>query len=550
MLALDRVGVHDNFFQVGGDSIRAIQAISRANRAGMKFTPQQLFERQTIAELALLVDEKLLAPTSTPAGPIPLTPYQQSWLEQDPASRRFEAVALLEARQPLDLGLLQQTAELLLERHESLRLRIERGESGWVQTITGIEAAPKEGLLSVIDLPADNEAAGRQTIESTLAEMQTSLGQSLGHDACGPLLRLALFNTGHWQSQRLLIVAHPLAVDAAAWRVLLADFLECYQQFCRGQSPLPVPYTNSFRTWAERLSSPARTDELRAESAYWLANDRQHIRPLLREHAGNKQTDAAPETVRVFTGDDDTEALLQEISKVHRASIDDLVLTALTQSMADFNGVPELLVDVEGRGRECFPAEGDWSRTVGCFQVQYPLRLQVVDESDPIAALRIVKQQRASVPYQGASYGVLRSQGHDPQVGALLQAMPAAQVRYRWRESLREMPPSEALSLAPEFSQRAHTRLASRDHLIEITAQMVAGRLRLDWTFATGAYRRSTIERVSRDCGERLQALIDCCRTSATAGLTPLDFPAARLSQRELDSFMAKVKRNGVRRAK
>jgi len=52
VLRLEKVGIHDNFFELGGDSILSIQVVARANQAGLRLTPKQLFGHQTIAELA------------------------------------------------------------------------------------------------------------------------------------------------------------------------------------------------------------------------------------------------------------------------------------------------------------------------------------------------------------------------------------------------------------------------------------------------------------------------------------------------------------------
>jgi NADP-dependent 3-hydroxy acid dehydrogenase YdfG/aryl carrier-like protein len=62
LLGIEFVGIHDNFFELGGDSVIGIQLIARLNQAGLELTPKQLFEHQTIAELAQMVDTILRSP--------------------------------------------------------------------------------------------------------------------------------------------------------------------------------------------------------------------------------------------------------------------------------------------------------------------------------------------------------------------------------------------------------------------------------------------------------------------------------------------------------
>jgi aryl carrier-like protein len=75
VLGLNRVGVRDNFFELGGDSILSIQVVARARQAGLRLTPRQVFQHQTIAELASVVT---IAPEAAPeqeptTGPAPLS---------------------------------------------------------------------------------------------------------------------------------------------------------------------------------------------------------------------------------------------------------------------------------------------------------------------------------------------------------------------------------------------------------------------------------------------------------------------------------------------
>src|SRR6185295_10184253 len=104
VLKLKQVGIHDNFFELGGDSILSIQIVTRANQAGLKFSPKQLFRHQTIAELAGVVSlgPTIEAPQGVLGGDVPLTPIQHHFFGLQTADlNHFNQSVMLELKQPL-----------------------------------------------------------------------------------------------------------------------------------------------------------------------------------------------------------------------------------------------------------------------------------------------------------------------------------------------------------------------------------------------------------------------------------------------------------------
>src|SRR5580704_3238557 len=86
VLRLDRVGVHDNFFELGGDSIQSIRIVARSTQAGLRLTVRQMFEHQTIAELAGVAGTSAATSAEQGAvvGNVELTPIQHWYLDEDP----------------------------------------------------------------------------------------------------------------------------------------------------------------------------------------------------------------------------------------------------------------------------------------------------------------------------------------------------------------------------------------------------------------------------------------------------------------------------------
>ena len=231
VLRVERFGVHDNFFELGGDSILAIQIIARSAREGLRLTPRQLFEHQTVAELARIVETSgaIVREQGPVTGPVPLTPIQHWFFEQellDP--HHFNQSMLLEAREALDPQALEAATDALVTHHDALRLRFAREPGGWRQT-----SAPPEGggIFSVLSLRGLEEREQADTIARAAAGAHASLDL-----AEGPLARALFFDLGAEKPARLLLIIHHLAVDGVSWRVLLEDLDTAYRQIRSGGS--------------------------------------------------------------------------------------------------------------------------------------------------------------------------------------------------------------------------------------------------------------------------------------------------------------------------
>jgi aryl carrier-like protein len=325
VLKVERVGIHDNFFELGGDSIISIQIVARAHQVGIELAPKQLFENQTIAELAAVasLNQGVMAEQGMVTGSVPLTPIQHWFFEQkQPDSHHWNQAVLLQVHQALDPVLLQKAVQRLLEHHDALRLRFVNAESGWQQInadfngmvpfqcldlsalspplpnplltkapvskgrepdfycLPPYQGGTEGGLATyATDLPEQQKAA----IEEAATELQTSLNLSEGS-----LVRVALFNLG--DSQRLLIVIHHLAVDGVSWRILLEDLQTAYEQLSRGEAIALPSKTTSFKHWAERLREYAQSEAVRQEQDYWLAQAQTSVPRLPVDYAGGDNT--------------------------------------------------------------------------------------------------------------------------------------------------------------------------------------------------------------------------------------------------------------------
>jgi len=533
------VGVDENLFDLGIDSILVIQVVSRARQAGLRLNPGQVFRHPTVAGLAGVVRpfETVEAEQGLVVGRVLLTPIQRWFFEQDLVDpHHFNQSLLLEIAPEVDPDRLRQAVAVLVEHHDALRQRFTPEASGWRQ-----EAAPPVGEdvpFARVDLTAVAEAEQLRALEAEAARVQASL-----HLARGPVLRFTFFHLGHGRPARMLMAAHHLVVDGVSWRVLLEDLAALLGP--PGGDPAEAalpPKTTSFRQWAELLTRHARSTELTAERDFWLAQATAHAEPLPTDLGAGRDPGTVGEAavVSVSLDEGETRALLQEVPRALHSQINDALLAALASTLSDWTGRDEVLIDLEGHGREEIVDGVDLTRTVGWFTTLFPVRLVLPADREPGSALKAVKEQLRAVPRRGIGYGLLRYLNDDPAVSGPLRAAPRCEVAFNYLGQLDQaLPASTGLAPARESAGPARAPGGRRAHLLDVLGLVAGGRFRFDWTYNPGVHRRETVERLAGAFLRSLRELVALARSPEVRGYSPSDFPLAGLDQATLDRAFA-----------
>jgi amino acid adenylation domain-containing protein/non-ribosomal peptide synthase protein (TIGR01720 family) len=507
VIGVERVGVYDNFFELGGDSMKSIQVVARANRAGLHFTPAQLFHHPTIADLvrSASASKTAGAEQGIVTGPVPLTPIQRSFFERHSVDQHHWNWSFLrEMPQALNPALLDQTIKHLLGHHDALRLRCcYRSESGWQQFNQGLdESAP----LTFIDLSQFGGEEQIVALEAAAAALQGSLNL-----AEGPLMRVAYFTMGGKQNDRALLIFHHLVVDVVSAQILMEDLQTIYWQLSLGEAiELPLK-TTSFREWSLQLAAHAQSSELKQELGYWMESVRGERPSLPLDYPAGVNTEASSETVLTAFSVEETRALLQKMPAATGALMQDFLLTALTRSWARWTGQPRLLVDVDGHGREGILNDVDLSRTVGWFTSAYPMLLDIGDAAEPGEALRVIQAQMRRVPNRGIGFGLLRYLCDDEEVRRRISMAPRAEVNFNYQGQLDQqgadrngMPFRPAReNKGPERSLRGQ-----RSYRLYVVGNVHGGLLSMRWSYSANLHKRSTIERLAASFAEELRRLI------------------------------------------
>ena len=533
VLKLNHVGVYDNFFELGGDSILSIQIISRANEAGLGLTPKQLFQHQSIAELAAVVGQRNTMPAEQEEvmGEAPLTPVQEWFFEEHPRGpERYNQAVMIESRQELDLEAFREVIKQLVRQHDVLRHRFRRTDRGWRQIC---EPPDENTALEEVDLSEVDESLESELIEAAAEKYQKGLNLEQG-----PLIRVVVFG-GKGRRQRVLIVAHHLLIGGVSWRILLEDMERGYEQASRGAEIKFGAKTTSYVRWAKRLKEEAQSERSREEAGYWLALEGKKVRGLPVEIVGSN-IKASSRSVTVSLSEDETRGLLQEVARASKMQIDEILLAAVARSVSEWSGEDTVLIDVEGHGREEIIEDVDLTQTVGWFTSFYPVNIEIKG-ADSVEILRNAKERIREASRQGIYYGMLKYLSDEPELRERLRTLPRAEISFSYFAQ-----PDQNLSERPLFQTTREpvgltqsSKLNSR-YLIELNSGITGGRLQMVWTYGENLYRQETIEALAEKTLGSVRDLIAESLSSPDRSYIPSDFPLIKIDQEQLDKILSK----------
>ena len=546
VLGRDGLSVEDDFFAAGGDSILSLQLIARARAQGWLLTPRQVFEHPTIARLAMVMrpleDVGGEAPVEI-RDALPLTPVQAWFFSRYPDGEpHWNQSVLLEVRGELEADALERALSAVVARHDALRLRFERHPDGWSQRVLA-DAPP--GLLSVNDLRDASQTPGAW--QAALATQGQIAQQSLDPQA-GRLLKAVYFKVPPTAkdaprttaSGRLLLVIHHLVVDGVSWRILLADLQEAYAATLARELPVLGPST-PWSVWADAQRKAVGDSRVTAALQAWqnvLANATPGLPAPHGTSASSRQIDWRLDA-------NATAALRHAAPRAYRLGIDELLLTALTRTLANALGSSGVLLALEGHGRESQIVLGtsergvastDLSRTVGWFTTRYPVWLSAQPEADSQTALISTKEHLRSLPDDGVSWGWMHAYG-TAAVRDALAGLPTPRISFNYLGQFDQNLGADGLfGFASEAAGNPQPDDEPLGYALDLNGMIVGDCLSFSWRYDPAVLAQADVEALLATFDREVANLVAHC-AMATPRVSASDVPLAALTQSELDAL-------------
>ncbi len=549
VLGIERIGIHDNFFDLGGDSILNIQIVSRAVKAGIHITPALLFQNQTIAELADAASRQeksaFLSRYPDDGHPV-LTPIQHWYFNLNLNNPNCWNMCMrLNLVEDVVPEILEKALQHLIDHHQSLRMRFMKTTTGWEPVVIGKDDS---FILEHHTLNDETEPTPRKFIDEIVQSGNESLDIQNG-----PLLKALLFEWSDKGAATLVIIIHHLIVDGISWYILLDDIHTAYQRLLANDPPdLPSEIT-PITKWSRKILAYANSAQAEKESVYWksLAGTTALQIPRDRDWPDNGLQSSA-EKVELRLNRDETRILLHQMPRKEQVSVEEVLLSCVVKALHEWTGSSFIRIDMEGHGREELLKNVNLLRTTGWFTSLFPVNIIVPAGGDVEQFLQAVKQQVRSIPNRGFSFGPLLYLNENPLINEDLTAHPKSDILFNYFGDL-----SQLLGQSSLFSPDSPIELyrgpdEKRCYLLELTSFVYNDQLEIHWTYSRDCHNKDTIATLTDYFLNNINRLIKSQTTSpaetfsSTAGTSHIVDKPSRIKQNEHKPYPLSPLQSGI----
>lgn len=526
----NHVSLNESFLSLGGDSIAAMTCIGLCKKRGIGLSVQEVLRSKSIRDLATRAKaiDHLTTYQEAVNEPFDLSPIQKLHFGvRKEGQGHFNQGILTRLNRPLDERTLRRAIETLVSRHSMLRARFDD---------SGFATASKQRITQDVKGSyrwRTHNVRSMDDIKSFVAESQSCINAF-----SGPLLAVDYFNV-IGQPHVLSMTAHHLVVDIVSWRIILEDLEDLV--------------LNPHQTTSEEGSLPFQT---------WCRLQAEHCKTLVEEGKAPKDQLATPDfgywglkSSQTTYGDVDvasfeidaahTNAILLECHKALDTEPIDLFLASMLHSFGrSFTDRSMPIIYNEGHGREVWDPSIDISHTVGWFTILHPIFVSAYKAESPIATLVQVKDLRRRVSDNGRADFASRVL---PIAGKQTGTHPHPfEISFNYVGQHRDLQRKDGLfqlvdQMAGEAGQGGGSADFGKDTprfgLFEISAMVVAGKIRFTFSFNRFMQHQNRIHDWVSNCQEQLVTLSEQLMTMSPR-LTLSSFPMLSLTYDNLERLL------------
>ena len=372
------LGVSDNFFDLGGDSIKAVQITSRLFEKGIEINARDILRYHTIEQIALQAntvisknDEQGIVEGDRNFTPIELWFFEKPFKNPD----YYNQSVLLNFHKPIQVEIVNQTIKTLIAHHDTLRTNFIPEQN---KCFYNNKLLDEDIKVCVYDLDKRSE-----TLEDLCTHIRNSLDITNGL-----LIKGGVFIDN--ATNYLFLTAHHLIIDGVSWRILLEDFYKVYNALADGNNPKLPSKTASMLQWENKLIK--KRDKGLSATDYW--NQVSKVEFVIPQDYETKENFVWSREHKGIEIDSDlTNFLLTDAHQNYKSDVLTLLTTTLALTLGSWTGLREYVVEFENHGRHL--EDIDTSRTVGWFTSLYPVKLMLTDDSLSNQIMAIKEQLRA-----------------------------------------------------------------------------------------------------------------------------------------------------------
>ncbi|MHB8063775.1 MAG: amino acid adenylation domain-containing protein, partial [Ruminiclostridium sp.] len=511
ILNLKNTGMNDNYYQLGGDSIKAIQISSRMANEGMSIKVKDILAYDTIREIAdsvALSDKKTEISQEKASGSIPDTSMVKWFLEQKLSKEsRYNQYVIVEYNDELNYSVIKKALTAIIDHHDTLRINLDEDRHLFYNDHLRGEMIN----IEEIDLKRLSYNDQYAYIKEYYEIHQFNLNAGL-------LFYAALFDLDD-NKQALLFVAHHLIIDGISWRIILEDFFKVIHQIKSSEEITLPQKTHSFQKWGKDMVEYAEK-RFGEQIDYWKDIDNRYdnyLRDLIVSgEKGIGITDIKIESKMV-------KQLTKKVGEIYNTDLNEILIIALVITLHKLTGTSNILIELERHGREAINDDMDISRTVGWFTSIFPAFFNI-DSSDVDHNIKNVKEQIRKIPGNGFDYSILK------YFTDVLPKRNTPCVRFNFLGDFDSVYKNNEMNISKiicGLDSDVENRLSA---MITIDAIITDGGINVKCTYDEEMFDIATVEKLMIGLNESLNKIIDESSDKESQEFTPSDFDISGVS--------------------
>ncbi|HDR7471131.1 amino acid adenylation domain-containing protein [Bacillus toyonensis] len=532
VLGIQKIGIFDNYFRLGGDSIKAIQISARLREKELIMNVKDLFKNPTIADFSSCITSTSKDVEEKYIGGIPLTPVQETFYQNYYKKKSsLGKMFLLYKKNGFQEKVVQDTWEELVNHHEMLRAYFKITDGKINQFINDV-------YLDLFEFQVTNYKAQGDIFE--FLELKSRDMQKQINLVSGPLIKLEIIRTIN--GDYLLGCICNLLIDDESIQIICKDFSMIYNQLSQDRKVELPQKTSSFHTWVEALNNLSNEKVHDDELNYWKSIDSKKG-DLRLENQLNHSSMPGYKHLTQKLSKKKTEQLLNRANQSYNTDVNDLLLAALGLAVSQWNRNSHLIINIEKSEREIPLKKVNLLQTVGNYMVNYPVRLNIQRESELASHIKRVKEDLKSIPKPVLSYGIRKDvRKYTNNINIPYNLSIDLTFRY--------------LNVKNFFADKLCSEINDLSHLLNLCVEcdiadgillkgiIVNEVLYLKFIYNTQRFSQETVQSLSDMYMQNLDKVTKHCINKDSVELTPTDLGYSGISIDDLKELEAEIQFN------
>lgn len=412
----DNLGVNDNFFNCGGDSMMAIELIAAARKKGVKVGVKQISDYPTVFSLSENIYHESLKTnndlniSASNSQKLPLLPNQSAYAF---TKSMTVAIYLLRPKFNLHKEALEAGLQEIIRRHEALRISFNTDGAEFQQSISQYRS--NTPVLKCFKPNIEKP----QSLKTVLSDYYQNLITNLDIEKDELRLRAALFE---WNNEQAFFLAiDHYSFDELSMKLFWSELFLLYTQ--KSLPLVRVPYHQIIGT----IDNLTQTWSYKEDQDFWLQQHEKIVHLPKTQKQILEKSEGIKAKVLTLSDEEWVGKFLQHIPRITGIQINEMLLACWLQSISEWSNVIGLVTILGNHNRKLLD---DMIHTMGCFVTAYPLYIELPIELDIRHAINVLRERSKEVPHGGSRY--MLSMMNQPEWKKKVFALPQPSIGFNY----------------------------------------------------------------------------------------------------------------------